>query len=94
VPLLVKPMEEAEVKPQVVEASATTQSEEEGATPNPKAEEYIPAVEEDHIVLEALSVEQDTEEPSVIPPTSSPSSFDFEKEFEISNVMFEDEGNH
>ncbi|KAH9323352.1 hypothetical protein KI387_017991, partial [Taxus chinensis] len=56
VPLLVKPMEEAEVKPQVVEALATTQSGEEGATPNPKEEEYIPAVEEDHIVSEAPSV--------------------------------------
>ncbi|KAH9331280.1 hypothetical protein KI387_003388, partial [Taxus chinensis] len=42
----------------------------------------------------ALSVEQAIEEPSVLPPTSSPSRYDVEEEFEISNFMFEDEGNH
>ncbi|KAH9323698.1 hypothetical protein KI387_018337, partial [Taxus chinensis] len=94
IPLLVKPMEEAEVKPQVVEALATTQAGEEGATPNPKEEEYILAVEKDHIVSEAPSVEQAIEEPSVLPPTSSPSSSNVEEEFEISNFMFEEEGNH
>ncbi|KAH9321552.1 hypothetical protein KI387_016191, partial [Taxus chinensis] len=51
-------------------------------------------LEEDHIVSEALSVEQATEEPSVLPPTSSPSSSDVEEEFELSNFMFEDEGSH
>ncbi|KAH9317586.1 hypothetical protein KI387_019355, partial [Taxus chinensis] len=32
-------------------------------------------------------------DPSVIPPTSSPSNYNVEEEFEISNFMFEDEGN-
>ncbi|KAH9322627.1 hypothetical protein KI387_017266 [Taxus chinensis] len=51
-------------------------------------------MEEDHTVLEALSVEQTIKEPSVLPPTSSPLSFNVEEEFYISNFMFEDEGNH
>ncbi|KAH9324094.1 hypothetical protein KI387_004272, partial [Taxus chinensis] len=50
VPLLLKPMEEAEVKPKVVEAIVQVG---EGVTPNPKEEEYIPDVEEDHIISEA-----------------------------------------
>ncbi|KAH9310879.1 hypothetical protein KI387_025914, partial [Taxus chinensis] len=53
-----------------------------------------PMMEEDHTVLEAPSVEQATEEPSVLPPTSSPSSSNVEEEFDLSNFMFEDEGNH
>ncbi|KAH9312771.1 hypothetical protein KI387_027806, partial [Taxus chinensis] len=53
-----------------------------------------PMMEEDHTISEALSVEQATEEPSVLPPTSSPSSSDVEEEFDLSNFMFESEGNH
>ncbi|KAH9306101.1 hypothetical protein KI387_010505, partial [Taxus chinensis] len=53
-----------------------------------------PMMEEDHIVLEALSVEQATKEPSDLPPTSSPSISNVEEEFELSNFMLEDEGNH
>ncbi|KAH9332160.1 hypothetical protein KI387_044304, partial [Taxus chinensis] len=53
-----------------------------------------PVIEEDHIVSEALSVERATREPSALPPTSSPSSFDIEEEFYISKFMFEEEGNH
>ncbi|KAH9301124.1 hypothetical protein KI387_012707, partial [Taxus chinensis] len=67
---------------------------EEGATPNPKEEEYILAVEVDHIVSEAPSVEQSIEEYSVLHPTSSPSSSNVEEEFDLSNFTFEDEGNH
>ncbi|KAH9329420.1 hypothetical protein KI387_001528, partial [Taxus chinensis] len=51
-------------------------------------------MEEDHTVSEAPGVEQATEEPSVLPSTSSPSSSDVEEEFELSNFMFEDEGSH
>ncbi|KAH9307545.1 hypothetical protein KI387_035456, partial [Taxus chinensis] len=51
-------------------------------------------MEEEHTILEAPSVEQATEEPPVLPPTSSPSRSDVEEEFELSNFMFEDEGNH
>ncbi|KAH9288028.1 hypothetical protein KI387_032145, partial [Taxus chinensis] len=58
------------------------------------AEVEFAAEEEDHTVLEAPSVEQATEEPSVLPPTSSPSSSDVEEEFDLSNFMFEEEGNH
>ncbi|KAH9305868.1 hypothetical protein KI387_010272, partial [Taxus chinensis] len=39
-------------------------------------------------------VEEATKEPSVLPPTSSPLSSDVEEEFDLSNFMFEDEGNH
>ncbi|KAH9318998.1 hypothetical protein KI387_020767, partial [Taxus chinensis] len=53
-----------------------------------------PMMEEDHTVSEALSVEQATGEPSVLPPTSSPSSSDVEEEFDLSNFMFEEERNH
>ncbi|KAH9290230.1 hypothetical protein KI387_034347, partial [Taxus chinensis] len=94
VPLLVKPIEETEVKSKVVEAPTTTQAGEEGATPNPKEEEYIPAVEEEHTIFEAPSAEQAIEEPSFLPPTSSSSSSNVEEEFKLSNFMFEDEGNH
>ncbi|KAH9327084.1 hypothetical protein KI387_007262, partial [Taxus chinensis] len=52
------------------------------------------AMEEDHTLLEDPSEEHATEEPSVLPPTSPPSSYDVEEEFELSNFMFEDEGNH
>ncbi|KAH9316169.1 hypothetical protein KI387_024796, partial [Taxus chinensis] len=38
-----------------------------------------PMMEEDHIVSEAPSVEQAIEEPSVLPPTSSPSSYNVEE---------------
>ncbi|KAH9299522.1 hypothetical protein KI387_031204, partial [Taxus chinensis] len=50
--------------------------------------------EEDHIVSEAPHVEQATKEPSFLPPTSSPSSFDVEEEFDLSNFVFESEGSH
>ncbi|KAH9316101.1 hypothetical protein KI387_024728, partial [Taxus chinensis] len=53
-----------------------------------------PMMEENHIVSEALSVEQAIEEPSVPPPTSCPSRSDVEEEFYLSNFMFEDGGNH
>ncbi|KAH9324968.1 hypothetical protein KI387_005146, partial [Taxus chinensis] len=53
-----------------------------------------PVMDKDPIVSEAPSAEQATEEPSVLPPTSSPSSSNVEEEFELSNFMFEDEGNH
>ncbi|KAH9289913.1 hypothetical protein KI387_034030, partial [Taxus chinensis] len=52
------------------------------------------AEEEDHTVSEAPSVEQAIEEPSVLPPSSSPSSSDVKKEFDLSNSMFESEGSH
>lgn len=45
-----------------MEAPATTQVGEEGDNPNPKEEEYILAVEEDHIVSEAPSEEYSIEE--------------------------------
>ncbi|KAH9288561.1 hypothetical protein KI387_032678, partial [Taxus chinensis] len=48
----------------------------------------------DHTVSEALSVEQATKEPLILPPTSSPSSSDVEEEFDLSNFMFESEGSH
>ncbi|KAH9317048.1 hypothetical protein KI387_018817, partial [Taxus chinensis] len=51
-------------------------------------------LEEDHTILEALSVEQATKEPSVLPPTSSPSRSNVEEEFELSKFMFKDEGSH
>ncbi|KAH9295299.1 hypothetical protein KI387_038887, partial [Taxus chinensis] len=51
-------------------------------------------LEENHTVLEATSAEQAIEEPSVLPPTSSPSKSNVKEEFELSNFMFEDEGNH
>ncbi|KAH9306639.1 hypothetical protein KI387_011043, partial [Taxus chinensis] len=53
-----------------------------------------PMMEEDHTVLEAPSVEQATEKPSILPPTSSPSRSDVEEAFDLSNFMFKDEGNH
>ncbi|KAH9298627.1 hypothetical protein KI387_030309, partial [Taxus chinensis] len=53
-----------------------------------------PMMEEDHTVLEAPSVGKAIEEPLVIPPISSPSRFDVEEEFDLSNFMFESEGSH
>ncbi|KAH9325074.1 hypothetical protein KI387_005252, partial [Taxus chinensis] len=53
-----------------------------------------PMMEEDHIVLEALSVDLDIGEPLVIPPTSSPSCSDVEEYFDLSNFKFEEEINH
>ncbi|KAH9319488.1 hypothetical protein KI387_021257, partial [Taxus chinensis] len=50
-------------------------------------------IEENHTIQEDSSIEQATEEPSVLPPTSSPSNPNVEEEFELSNFMFEDEGN-
>ncbi|KAH9292735.1 hypothetical protein KI387_042079, partial [Taxus chinensis] len=50
-------------------------------------------MEEDHKVSEAPSVEQAIEEPSVLPPNSSPLISKVEEEFEISNFMLEDEKN-
>ncbi|KAH9309463.1 hypothetical protein KI387_037374, partial [Taxus chinensis] len=43
-------------------------------------------MEEDHTNSEASSVEQAREEPSVLPPNSSPSSFDVEEEIDLSNL--------
>ncbi|KAH9328766.1 hypothetical protein KI387_000874, partial [Taxus chinensis] len=53
-----------------------------------------PMMEEEHIVSEALSVEQAIGEPLVLPLTSSRSSSDVEEEFYLSNFMFESEGIH
>ncbi|KAH9288986.1 hypothetical protein KI387_033103, partial [Taxus chinensis] len=53
-----------------------------------------PMMEEDHTVSEAPSVEQVTKEPSVLPLTLSPSISNVEEDFDLSNFMFEDEGNH
>ncbi|KAH9302652.1 hypothetical protein KI387_014235, partial [Taxus chinensis] len=53
-----------------------------------------PMSEENHMVPEASSVKQAKEKPSVLPPTSSPSSSDVKEDFDILNFMFEDEGNH
>ncbi|KAH9321234.1 hypothetical protein KI387_015873, partial [Taxus chinensis] len=53
-----------------------------------------PMMEEDHKVLEALSVEQAIGEPSVLPPTSSPSRFDVEEDFDLSKLMIEEDRNH
>ncbi|KAH9328134.1 hypothetical protein KI387_000242, partial [Taxus chinensis] len=64
------------------------------ATPNPKGEEYIPAMEEKNVVPEASNPKQAIEEPSILPSTSSLSSFSVEKEFYLSNFMLEDERNH
>ncbi|KAH9317116.1 hypothetical protein KI387_018885, partial [Taxus chinensis] len=51
-------------------------------------------MEENHTVLEEISAEQATEEPSVLPPTSSPSKSNVKEEIELSKFMFEDDGNH
>ncbi|KAH9297199.1 hypothetical protein KI387_028881, partial [Taxus chinensis] len=44
-----------------------------------------PMMKEEHTTPEALSVEQATGESSVLPPTSSPSRFDVEEDFDLSN---------
>ncbi|KAH9325469.1 hypothetical protein KI387_005647, partial [Taxus chinensis] len=51
-------------------------------------------VKEDHTFSKAPSVEQAIEKPLVLPPTSSPLGFDVEEEFDLSNFMFEEEGDH
>ncbi|KAH9306401.1 hypothetical protein KI387_010805, partial [Taxus chinensis] len=51
-------------------------------------------LEENHTIPEAPSADQATEEPSVLLPTSSPSSSNVEEEFELSNLKSKDEGNH
>ncbi|KAH9306357.1 hypothetical protein KI387_010761, partial [Taxus chinensis] len=76
-----------------IKATQSAMREEESVL-TPKEEEYIRAMEENHIVLEALSVKYATEEPSVLPHTSSPSRSNFEEEFDISNFIFENEDNH
>ncbi|KAH9306852.1 hypothetical protein KI387_011256, partial [Taxus chinensis] len=60
----------------------------------PVVTEFEFATEKDYTVLEAPSVEQAREEHSVLPPTSSPSSYDIGEYFDLSNFMFEEEGNH
>ncbi|KAH9315702.1 hypothetical protein KI387_024329, partial [Taxus chinensis] len=60
----------------LIQATQSFQVREEEATPNPKDEKCIPAMEENHIVSEALNTDKAIEEPSVLPPTSSPLSYD------------------
>ncbi|KAH9307082.1 hypothetical protein KI387_011486, partial [Taxus chinensis] len=64
------------------------------ATPNPKEEDHIPAVEEKSEDPRALNTKQAIEEPLVLPSTSSLSSSNVGEEFDLSNSMIEDEGNH
>ncbi|KAH9328135.1 hypothetical protein KI387_000243, partial [Taxus chinensis] len=63
-------------------------------TPNPKEEEFFLAVEEKNVDPKASNIKQVIEEPSILPSTSSPSSSNVGEEFDISNSMLEDDGNH
>lgn len=60
IPLMEKPMEEDEVKPQVVEALVTAQVREETSTPNPKEEECILVLEDNHTGPQVVSTEKAT----------------------------------
>ncbi|KAH9288927.1 hypothetical protein KI387_033044 [Taxus chinensis] len=76
-----------------IRATQSVQVKKEGSTPNPKEEECILAMEENNKVLEDSNMKKAAEEPLVLPSTSSPLSSDVEEEFDLSNFMFENEGN-